>query len=112
MRMLQIAALSCALALVSCTKLERVDWPDVVRCGPTVTDIVGVVSDILLDGQDYHDRLERLARERGYDAVLCVVDELRQAWTSPGAAAHPTRTAAANRADAFIADTGAVIVRE
>lgn len=105
-----------ALSLVSCTGSKHpVNWPKVLECGTSVSNIVGTVSRILLaDGTpDMHtltaageSALNDLAREYGPGVVACVVKELVHDWTSPGAAQSPLRAAAAARGANFLAEKG------
>lgn len=112
------AALLCAsTTLYSCGPLSRVDWPKVATCGaPAGDEIIGTVSRVLL--QDGHSpslgdaargELEDLAREHGPKLIACLVHELVDAWTSPGAAYEPTRAAGAARGQGFLDAVGTTI---
>lgn len=102
-----ILTLSC---LVGCGPVGDVSWPEVAKCGPSVSDLVGVVSRILLDGEDYQRVLTDLARKEGMADVLCVVEQLRRDWSSAGSAMPPQHVEAAARAQAFLDSTGTQIV--
>lgn len=102
-----------AFGIGGCGTLAQVDWPRLVQCGPGVSDIVAIVSRILLaDGSasTISDRgkaeLQGLANEYGASTVACMIDRLRQDWTAPGAAQDSTRIAAAQRGSRFLADVG------
>lgn len=101
-------------ATAACGALQRVDWPKVAQCGPDVSDLVGVVSRVLLadgdDAESVSDRgrgeLEQLAANHGANVVACVIDRLVRDWTAPGASQDAVRIAGAERGRAFLQDVG------
>lgn len=106
-----IALLLTLATLVGCGPFGDISWPEVAKCGPSTTDLVGVVSRILLDGEDYQRVLTDLARKEGMADVLCVVEQLRRDWTSAGSAMPPQHVEAAARAQAFLDSTGTRITQ-
>jgi len=116
------AFLLTALLLSSCGTTSNlahdIVWPVVAKCGPTTSDIVGVVSRILLDdgpptqlslSSHARDELAQLAEQYGADTVACLLDYWREEWTSPGASASPERAGAIVRADRFLEEIGTKI---
>lgn len=109
-------ALVGSLLFVACrpigeTKLGSIDWPALVRCGPDIEDIIGAVSEILLNGSKVSEQLGSLARTHGPDAVVCAVDRLRADWSSPGAASSSARVEALGRADVWFDEVGSEVVK-
>lgn len=102
-RYLTILLSSLLLTAPAC-RLGPVNWPEVVKCGPGVSDLIGIVSEVLLGESDVKKELESLAYTHGSDTVACVVERLRTDWSSPGASATPTRVRGVTRADAFLAE--------
>jgi hypothetical protein len=115
------SALAAPALLTGCGTLadtpdgSPVDWPDVVKCGPSVPDLVGTVSRVLLGSggpsdvqipERAHDELEDLARQHGPATVACLVDLLVRQWTAPGASRSPDRAGAAARGTDFLDDVG------
>lgn len=103
--------LALGLALGGCQQLQVPDWPEVVECGPDVSDLVSVVSRVLLGQGDVVSELTQLAGTHGYDTVACLVDQLRSDWTESGAAASPERARGVQRAGAFLAEVGTRVER-
>jgi hypothetical protein len=116
--------LCAALAFVasssaSCTKGGApFRWPDVARCGSDVGNLVGTVTQLLLNdtgktapSPSTNERLEDLARTHGASTILCLVDQLARDWTAVGASASPERFNAGMRGKVFLADTGTQIQR-
>jgi hypothetical protein len=95
----------------SCRQLSAVEWPKVVQCGPDVEDVVGAVTRVLFGEGNVHDELSDMARVHGTETILCIVDELREAWTAPGAAQTPERIHGAQSAAKFLGDVGTEIQR-
>ena len=115
---LPLLALPFVLAFVGCSVNGpgvQVNWPKVLQCGPNVSDLVGVVSRVLLaDGGSDHatisvrakSELEALARDYGPGTVACIVDRLVRDWRAPGATMEPNRVAAASRGEDFLRVVG------
>ena len=107
-----------AVGLTGCPHAGPFKWPDVAKCGGSVGDLVGTVTQILLNdvGQGQispggQQKLQQLATQYGADTVLCLVDQLFRDWTAPGASVNPERVAASARAQDFLAKTGTRIER-
>jgi hypothetical protein len=88
-------------------------WPDVVECGPDISDVIGTVTNILLRGTSGEtnlaevakDELKQLAEEHGANAVVCAIDKLAGKsgdWFAPGATQTPERMGAAQRGRNFL----------
>jgi len=94
--------------LPACGTLGRIDWPKVAECGGELaSDLLGVVSRILLGGSaDHKAQLEQLALEHGASTVACVVDEVVNTYQRPGASMTPETKAAAERGTAFLTEHG------
>lgn len=110
------AVMVFACTTARCRPSGPFHWPEVARCLPDVSDLVGTVTQILLrDARsssasgETKRLLEQLAREHGADTVLCLVDRLMRDWTSPNASSSPERVAAAGRAEAWLAEVGTQI---
>lgn len=104
-----------SLVLLSCGPHGPINWPGLVECAPGISDLVGVVSRILLGagpadqtelGTRGKRELEDLARTHGASTVACVIERVVSDWTAPGAAQEPLRLAAAARGRAFLSDVG------
>ena len=91
--------------LASC-KLGKINWPQAVKCGPGISDLVGIVSEVLLGNGNVKKELENLARTHGTDTIVCLVERLRSDWSAPGSAASPARVHGVSRANEFLADIG------
>jgi len=109
------AVLLLAALTSACVPHGPINWPGLVNCAPGVSDLVGVVSRILLaagpaDQTSIGDRakqqLEDLAREHGANVVSCVVQRVISDWNAPGAAQEPLRMAAAARGKDFLRVVG------
>jgi hypothetical protein len=106
-------------SLPSCTKNGGpFRWPDVAKCGADVGNLVGTVTQILLNdtgktapSPSTSERLEDLARTHGASTILCLVDQLARDWTAVGASASPERFNAGMRGKVWLADTGTQIQR-
>lgn len=101
-----IALFSALLFASSACELGAVNWPEAIKCGPGISDLIGIVSEILLGESNVEHELEGLARTHGTDTVVCLVERLRTDWTSPGSAASPTRVRGVERADVFLSGIG------
>lgn len=88
-----------------------IQWPDLVRCGPGVSDLVGTVTRVL-DGADYREQLADLALTHGTEAVVCLVDRLVTDWGRPGASMHEKRALQLERGRAFLREAGTQVWRE
>jgi hypothetical protein len=87
-------------------------WPDTAKCSGSVGNLVGTVTQILLNDMGIDNlttegqkRLEQLATQYGADTVLCLVDQLVRDWSSPYAAPSEDRRMAAQRGSGFLAST-------
>jgi hypothetical protein len=107
--------LALALLLTACGPHGPINWPGLFQCAPGISDLVGVVSRILIadgpaDQTDMSTRgkreLEDLARTHGPSTVACVVERVVRDWNAPGAAQEPLRLAAAARGQAFLDQVG------
>lgn len=114
-----VAVLAVACSSSSCVKGDSpFRWPDVAKCGSDVGNLVGTVTQILLNdtgatapSESTKDKLEQLARQHGASTILCLVDQLSRDWTAVGASASPERFNAGMRGKVFLADTGTSIQR-
>jgi hypothetical protein len=98
--------------LPACGLFGPVDWPKVAQCGGEIaSDLLGVVSRILLVGAAVDDQLQQLAEEHGAKTIACVVDEVVNTYRRPGASMTPETEAAAARGEAFLLDHGVGEVR-
>jgi len=95
-----------ALSAPACKPDGGVDWPQVAKCAPDVSDVIGIVQRVLFGSGDVKAELTELAKEHGYEAVACAVETLKNKYTAPGSAVTPERTHAAERAQAFLDDIG------
>ena len=110
-----VAVLACASS--SCGKLDTpFKWPDVAACGSDVGNLVGVVTQLLLNdtgdngpSESTKAKLEQLARQHGAASILCLVDRLSRDWTAMGASQSPERFAAAQRGKTWLAGLGTQI---
>jgi len=104
--------ITCAVVLgvgapTACDRTQTpVNWPELVECGPGVSDLIGIVTEVLLGDGDVRTELDNLARTNGTETVVCVVERLRSDWSAPGASATPQRAKGVDRADAFLTDVG------
>lgn len=111
---LPLVMLLLALGCSSCAGVKSpITWPQAVSCAPTVSDVIGNVTQVLYTDKgspaisdDGVKRLETLAEKYGADTVVCLVDKLLNDWRRPGAAMHPERLAAEARADSFLSRAG------
>lgn len=103
------------ILFASCGPRGPINWPGMVECAPGISDLVGVVSRILLGdgpadqtaiGTRAKHELEDLARAHGADTVACVVERVVTDWNAPGAAQEPLRLAAAARGQDFLHQVG------
>jgi len=93
------------------TGMTKVNWPELARCGPGIEDIIGSVSEVLLNKGAVRTELENLARVHGTTTVVCAVERLRSDWMAPGAAASPERVEGVQRATAFLDEVGTRVER-
>jgi hypothetical protein len=113
MRKLLLTVL-CAACLSSCANLPPINWPKLIHCTPGVSDLINVVTLILVaDDQDDSRltacgarELAELALRRGPEAVVCIVERLVEDWTAPTGPPEPKRLAAAARGRHFLKDVG------
>jgi hypothetical protein len=113
-----LAVAACSLPSCTGTPAGPFHWPDVARCGSDVGNLVGTVSQILLNdtgkeapSPETKQKLEGLARQHGAATILCLVDQLSRDWTAVGASASPERFGAAMKGRVWLADTGTQIQR-
>ena len=98
--------LAALLGLTSACELGPVNWPEALKCGPGISDLIGIVSEVLLGTTNVKKELESLALTHGTTTVVCLVEQLRSDWSAPGAAASPARVHGVQRADAFLSEIG------
>ena len=79
-----------------------INWPAMVECGPSASDLIGVVTEVLYAGESFKESLSDLAREKGPDTVICVVEHLRQRWTDSAASMTTQRRDAIGNANEFL----------
>jgi len=101
---------------------HSIDWPSYVECGPDVSDLIGVVTRIVMSndgfaqGKELADNavaeLEALAKEHGGETVACLVDRLIADWSRPGAAASEQIGPALERAKSFMRSEGIEVRRD
>ena len=96
-----LLVLAASLA-AGCQPTGKVNWPALVECAPEPESIIGAVSEVLLNGGNWKQALEDLARVHGTTTVTCAVERLRSDWATPGAAASPERADGLARADEFL----------
>lgn len=123
-KLLPLIAAIAIIVVTGCPKGGSFKWPDVVKCGSSVGDLVGTVTQILIADLGQTDngqgvisaegklKLEQLAEQYGAGAVLCIVSALIEDWSAPAAAANRSRFLALGRARDFVAKTGTTIERE
>lgn len=106
----------CVMLAAACVPHGKVNWPGLIDCAPETSDLVGLVSRILIadgpaDQASISERgkqaMEDAARKYGPNTVACVVRRVVSDWQAPGAAQEPVRMAAAARGDNFLESVGA-----
>lgn len=118
MRTLLISALILAAGCVSSTAGggSTTIWDQAVKCGvdeggSTIAD----VSSVLLEGSGTAmgpaqvSELEQLALQHSTHAISCLVQQLINDWTRPGAAPVPERLDAAARGKDFLRQKGVTV---
>jgi len=123
--LLLFAASVCTMCAFSCASGAQggsgITWPKVAHCVPTASDLMGTVQRVLLgDGDNTQttisDRakseLTDLAVNHGSQAIACLIDQVIQDWTRPGAAASDERVAATARGRSFLNQVGTQIERD
>jgi hypothetical protein len=113
-KLLLVLALACGFA---CAAIP-IKWPDLVQCGGDIGNLVGTVTQILLNDTGSGDvspsaraKLEQLAVQHGAESVVCVVSSILGDWSKPGAAMPPERIAAMSRAQGWMNSTGSRVLR-
>jgi len=101
---------------------HSIDWPSYVDCGPDVSDLIGVVTRIVMSndgfaqGKELADNavaeLEALAKEHGGETVACLLDRVIADWSRPGAAASEQIGPALERAKSFMRSEGIEVKRD
>ena len=112
MRLVAAALSTLLFVAAACKSLPPIKWPELAKCGPDVSEIIGAVSEVLLNKKDPIKELENLARLHGTTTVVCAVEQLRSDWTKPGASATPARVTGINNANAVLSHMGTKIEHE
>lgn len=108
---MKFALLALLLLSSNCAALSKVIWPTTVTCvGAVSGDLVQQVEDILLRGgnateltPDEVSALEALAAANGASVIVCIIEQLINAWLTPTGAIPPTPNAnAARRGQDFL----------
>lgn len=101
-----IALILLSLTFSGCSNFSEPDWPEMLTCAPDSSQLVGRVGEVLYNEQDPKDALVNLAKEEGPNVVVCIVRQLWDRWTSPGAAITVQRTLAIHNAEQFLKSVG------
>ena len=79
-----------------------VQWPAILECSPSASDLVGPVSEVLYAGKGVRETLTSFAQLHGPDVVICVVEHLRRQWSASNASMTNERREAMRNANDFL----------
>lgn len=115
--------LTPSLSVTACGDLPPIQYPEVIKCGPPVEQLIGTVTRILFSNSSRDAdsasaaeelrmsstiseravaELDNLARAHGADAVACLVEEVLDEWKQTASSATPDRLRSIERGRDFL----------